>query len=63
MCFIGEIAKFQPKHANIQMATKSTVLQITISNFLANRPIIAQSKNINFVKVGMPDFREGQMEK
>ena len=31
--------------------------------FLANSPIIAQSKSINFVWVGMPGVREGQVEK
>ena len=30
---------------------------------LANSPIIAYFKNINFVKVGKPDFREGRVEK
>ena len=54
MCIIGEIARFQPKNANIQMATKSTALKITIWNiFLANSPVIAQSK----------DFREGKVGK
>ena len=30
--------------------------------FLANSPVIAQFKNINFLWVGMPDDREGQVE-
>ena len=30
---------------------------------LANSPIITYFKNIIFVSVGKPDFREGQVEK
>ena len=63
MCFIGEITRFQPWTANIQMATKSSLTDNKHETFLANRAIIVQSKNINFVWVGMQDFREGQVEK
>ena len=64
MSFIREIARFQPKIANIQMATKSTVLKITISNFLANIALfLLNQKSINFVFVGTPDFMEGQVKK
>ena len=29
-CFIGKIARFQPKNTNIQIATKFTILKITL---------------------------------
>ena len=49
MSFIREIARFQPKSANIQMATKSTVLKITISNFSGEySPFLAQPKKYKF---------------
>ena len=63
MCFVGEIARFQLRNANIQLATKSTVLKKQYETFVANCPVIALSKNINFVWVGMPDVHEGQVEK
>ena len=63
MSFIGEVARFQLKNANIQMATKSTVLRSQYETFLVNSPAIAQSENINFAWVGMPDVQEEQVEK
>ena len=63
MCFIEEIARFQPKNGNIQMATKSSLKDNNMKLFLANSPFIAQSKKINFVWLGTPDLKEGLVEK
>ena len=47
----------------IQIAAKFPVLEISLSTFLANIPIIAHFKNVIFVKVGKLDFREEQAKK
>ena len=63
MCFIGEIARFQEKNANVRIATKSTVLKVTFENLPIESHILSHSKNMTFVWVGMPDVREGQVKK
>ena len=45
------------------MATKSTVLKVTIWNFSSQYPYYCSIQKYNFVWVGTPDFREGPVQK
>ena len=46
-----------------KLVQKSTTFRITLRKISADSPIIAHLKNISFVWVAKPDFREGQVEK
>ena len=62
-CFMGKIARFQPKIPIFKLLSYSQSQRQHYGTFLANSPIIAHFKNIIFVWVGKPDVREGQAEK
>ena len=57
MCLITEIARIWPK---IYQYSNGYIILRT-ATFLANT-LVVHFKYVIFVRVGMPDFREGQVE-
>ena len=45
------------------MLLEFTIINSRKPNFVNNSPILDNLKNIIFIGVGKPDFREGQVEK
>ena len=45
------------------MLPEITIIKLEISNLVNDSLIIANFKNIIFMEVGKPNFREGQTEK
>ena len=52
-----------PPPQNLKCAPESTIFNFKILNFVRLRSVLVNLENIIFMGVGLPDFREGQVEK